>query len=122
MRYREFVLAVEGGRDVGAATLLAGDLSYRLLDGRADLALLQDLRVATGERGRGVGTALFAHIAGMARERGLRQLKIETQNVNPRACHFYRRQGGVLGGIARHAYAGDPVAHGDVQLLWYLDL
>ena len=115
LSYRDFVLAIEGGRDVGAATLLVGDLTYRLLDGRSDVAVLQDLRVATDDRGRGVGTALFAHMAEMARKRGLAQLKIETQNVNPRACHFYRLQGCVLGGVARYAYAGDPVAAEDLS-------
>jgi streptothricin acetyltransferase len=46
-------------------------------------------------------------------------LKVETQNINAAACHFYARQGCTLGGINRFAY---PLLPLEVQLLWYKDL
>ena len=61
-------------------------------------------------------------IADWARARGCRQLKVETQNINLPACHFYAAQGCRLGAIHRHAYARHPELAGETMLLWYLDL
>ena len=60
----------------------------------------------------------------VARRRGCRLLKIETQNVNVAACCFYAAQGCTLGGVNRFAYLGAyGAAHPDeVQLIWYYDL
>ena len=63
--------------------------------------------------------ALFRAAEAWSRDRGCRQLKIETQNINVPACRFYLRQGCVLGGINRFAYREFPE---EVQLLWYKDL
>jgi GNAT superfamily N-acetyltransferase len=65
-------------------------------------------------RGRGVGTALFRAVGGWAIAHGCRELKIETQNTNVRACRFYERQGCELRGM--HPF-GD-----EVQLLWWKSL
>jgi GNAT superfamily N-acetyltransferase len=69
-----------------------------------------------------VGKALFWHAAAWARERGCRQLKIETQNINVQACRFYAAQGAVLGDLRRFAYADDPRVANEVQLNWFLAL
>lgn len=90
-----------------------------MLDGRSDLAVLWDIRVAPEARGKGVGSALFRAVESWAAARGCRQLKIETQNVNVPACRFYQRQGCVVGGIRRLAY---PELPDEVQLLWYKEL
>jgi hypothetical protein len=50
---------------------------------------------------------------------GCRQLKIETQDTNARACRFYERQGCRLETIHRAAY---PELPEEIQLLWYKDL
>ena len=117
-----FFIARESGEDVGAATVAMQTPAVHMLEGRADLAVLWDIRVRPDRRRHGVGGELFRHAAAWARERGCCQLKVETQNVNVPACRFYAGQGCVLGGINRFGYSACPdVAH-EVMLLWYLDL
>jgi GNAT superfamily N-acetyltransferase len=117
-----FFLARHDGRCVGAAAVAFGTPEVNMLEGRDDLAVLWDIRVAPAFRRRGLGHRLFHQAADWAHERGCRQLKAETQNVNVPACQFYAAQGCRLGAIHRHGYAGHPdVAH-EVMLLWYLDL
>lgn len=110
--------AHDGGTLVGAAAVAFDTPGVDMLEGRRDLAVLWDLRVAPEARGRGVGTALFGFGAAeaWAAARGGRQLKVETQNVNVAACRFYARAGCVLGAIHRFAYPDLP---DEVQLLWY---
>lgn len=107
------------GRLVGGAAVAFDTSGLMMLEGRRDLAVLWDIRVAPDARGQGVGAALFRAAEAWAAARGCRQLKVETQNVNLPACRFYARQGCVLGAIHRFAYPGLP--H-EVQLLWYRDL
>ena len=86
------------------------------------IAILWDLRVHPDERRRGVGAEIFKCAADWAREKGCKQFKIETQNVNVPACRFYVKQGCKLGATHRYGYAGcSDVAH-EAMLLWYLEL
>lgn len=107
------------GRMAGGAAVAFGTPEVEMLEGRWDLAVLWDIRVAPDARGQGVGGALFRAAEGWASSRGCRQLKVETQSINVPACRFYARQGCVLGAIHRFAYPDLP--H-EVQLLWYRDL
>jgi GNAT superfamily N-acetyltransferase len=107
------------GRLVGGAAVALDTADVAMLEGRRDLAVLWDIRVAPEARGRGVGTALFHAAEAWAAARGCRWLKVETQNVNVPACRFYARRGCVLGAINRFAYPGLP---DEAQLLWYRDL
>ena len=117
------LLAEDESGAVGGAAVSAGARVYPLdYFQRDDLTVLWDIRVREDVRGRGIGTQLFASAAAWARDRGYRQLGIETQNVNVPACRFYARQGCRLGAIHRFGYAGRPdVAH-EAMLLWYFDL
>jgi len=110
-----FAARVEGKR-VGGAAVAFKTPGLDMLEGRADLAVLWDIRVAPEVRGRGVGSSLFCAAEMWAKARGCQQLKIETQNINVRACKFYARQGCVLGAVNRLAYPEFP---NEVQLLWY---
>lgn len=114
-----FFAARSDGRRVGGAAVAFGTDGVEMLEGRADLAVLWDLRVAPETRGRGGGAALFRAAEAWAAARGCRWLKVETQNVNVPACRFYRRMGCVLGGVHRFAY---PELPDEVQLLWYKPL
>jgi GNAT superfamily N-acetyltransferase len=115
-------LAYNGRCPVGGAAVAIDTPGLNMLEERRDLAVLWDIRVCTDVRGRGIGSALLRHSADWARQQGCTQLKIETQNVNVPACHFYASQGCVLGAIHRYGYAAcPPVAH-EAMLLWYLDL
>jgi GNAT superfamily N-acetyltransferase len=107
------------GARIGGAVIAFDTEGVRMLEGRRDLAVLWDIRVAPESRGRGVGSALFRAVEAWAAARGCRQLKIETQNVNVPACEFYARQGCELGLINRFAYRELP---DEVQLLWYKNL
>jgi streptothricin acetyltransferase len=121
-----FLLATAGGKPVGAACVVTRTPDIRMLEGRDDLAVLWDIRVAPEHKRRGIGRALFAASVQWCREQGMKMLKIETQNVNVDACRFYASQGAQLGAINRFAYADATWSYPDVQdevmLLWYYRL
>jgi GNAT superfamily N-acetyltransferase len=106
-------------RRVGGAAVAYDTTGLDMLEGRTDLAVLWDIRVAPAVRGQGVGSALFRAAETWATARGCRQLKVETQNINVPACRFYARQGCVLEAVHRGAYPEFP---GEIQLLWHKDL
>ncbi len=106
-------------RRVGGAAVAYDTPGLNLLEGRKDLAVLWDIRVAPAARGQGVGSALFRAAETWASERACRQLKVETQNINIPACRFYARQGCVLHAAHQGAYPEFP---GEIQLLWCKNL
>jgi len=112
-------LARLGGRPVGGAVVAVRTPGLDMLEGREDLAVLWDIRVAPEARGRGVGAALLRATGAWAGVRGCRSMKVETQNVNVPACRFYAKHGFVLRAVDPHAYPSLP---DEVQLLWYKDL
>jgi GNAT superfamily N-acetyltransferase len=105
-------IGYEKGSPACAAAVAYDTPGVHMLGGRRDLAVLWDIRVVSGLRHSGMGTAIFTHAAEWARNQGARQMKIETQNINVPACRFYLRMGCRLGEINLHAYAADPrLAH-----------
>jgi len=106
-------------RIVGAAVVAFDTPGLTMLEGRRDLAVLWDIRVAPDARRQGVGSALFQKVEAWAQLHGCQQVKIETQNTNVGACRFYERQGCRLQAIHRAAY---PELPEEIQLLWYKDL
>lgn len=117
-----FFLARENTRPVGGATIAFNTPGINMLQGRGDLVALWDLRVHPAHRRSGIGTKLFTKAVKWSRDKGCRQLKAETQNVNVPACRFYVRQGCHLGEINRYAYANEPSIAHEIMLVWYLDL
>lgn len=115
-------LAIEGDRPVGGAAVAINTPDVNMLEGRKDLAVLWDIRVHPDERRRGIGSKLFKHAADWSRQKGCRQLKVETQNVNVSACRFYAKQRCEVGAIHRYGYAGCPAVAHEAMLLWYLEL
>jgi GNAT superfamily N-acetyltransferase len=107
--------AHDDGRRVGGAAVAFHTPGVHMLEGRRDLAVVWDLRVAPDARGRGVGAELFAAAEAWARARGCRELKVETQNVNVPACRFYARQGCTLTEARRGAY---PTLPHEIQMIW----
>jgi ribosomal protein S18 acetylase RimI-like enzyme len=114
-----FLAAYSGNERVGGAVVISQCPDVDMLDGRVDLALLWDIRVAPAARNRGVGPALLAAAESWARLRKAREMKVETQNTNVPACRFYARHGFILRDVHRNVYPDLP---GEVQLLWYKDL
>lgn len=104
---------------VGGAVIAHRTPGVDLLQGRDDLAILWDLRVAPEARGSQVGAALFRAAEHWARERACCELTVETQNINAAACRFYARMGCRLGAINTRAYPTHPE---EAQLLWYRSL
>lgn len=113
-----FAARVEGSR-VGGAAVAFNTPGLTMLEGRRDLSLLWDIRVAPNARGRGVGSALFERVEAWTLAQGCRQLKVETQSINVPACRFYQRHGCKLRAIHHAAY---PELPEEIQLLWYKDL
>jgi len=117
-----FFMVFERNRAVGGAAVAFDTPGVQMLDGRKDLAVLWDIRVHPDYRRRGIGAMLFQRATDWARQRGCKQFKVETQNINVAACRFYRSQGCRLGAINLYGYYGCPEAAGETMLLWYLDL
>ena len=110
------ITAFRDGARAGGAVIAFRTEDLRMLGGRDDVAALWDIRVAAGQRGSGVGSALFRAAEDWAGARDCGWLKIETQNINVAACRFYQKMGCGLGGIDRFAYPDLPA---EVQLLWW---
>lgn len=111
--------AYDSEERVGGAVIALDTPELHMLDGRQDLAVLWDLRVAPEARGSGVGESLFRAVETFSRSRGCHTLKVETQNINVPACRFYQRMGCTLGAVNRFAYPDLP---DEVQLLWFKNL
>ena len=115
-------LALRDETPIGAAAAAFQTTGVNMLEGRADLAVLWDIRIRPEDRGQGVGAALFRHVVSRVQARGARQLKIETQNINVAACRFYAKMGCHLGLVHRYGYAAVPGCEHEVMLCWYLNL
>ena len=112
-------LARAEDRSLGGATVAFGTPGLDMLEGASDLAVLWDIRVTPGHRGRGVGRAMFEAAEAWSLARGCRELKVETQNVNVPACRFYAALGCELRVVRVDAY---PQCPGETQFLWYKSL
>lgn len=115
-------LAKEEGRTVGAAAVAWNTNGVDMLEGRRNMAVLWDIRVAIDSRRCGIGKDLFQKAVTWSRAHGCVKLKIETQNINVNACRFYAAMGAELGDIRRFAYHEDESARDEIQLNWYLSL
>lgn len=111
--------AHQGTDHVGGLVLILGSPEIDMLEGRSDLALIWDLRVAPEARGSGVGLALLREAEALALTHGCSELKVETQNINVGACRFYARAGFELRSIDHSAYSELP---DEIQMLWYKNL
>lgn len=116
------ILAAEGDKLIGGATVAWNTNDINLLEGRRDQSVLWDLRVIPDKRREGIGRRLFGAAAEWSRSQGCVRMKIETQNTNVAACHFYASMGATLGDICRYAYQDNPLVANEIQLNWYFNL
>ncbi|OCC09151.1 GNAT family N-acetyltransferase [Streptomyces sp. PTY087I2] len=65
---------------------------------------VEDIEVAPGHRGRGVGRALMSRAEEFARECGAGHVWLEVTNINAPALHAYRRMGFALCGLDTSLY------------------
>ena len=82
-------VAREGRRVVGMVSVL--QTVSTAAGGRA--GLLEDMVVAPGRRGRGIGRALLRYAIGASRKRGLLRLALLTDTGNRRAQRLYASAG-----------------------------
>jgi GNAT superfamily N-acetyltransferase len=111
-----FLAALVDGQRVGGAAVVFPSAGVEMLEGRDDLAVLWDIRVAPAVRGQGVGSALLRAVEQWTLRRGSRWLEAETQDINVPACRFYARHGFVLEAVNPSAYPDLPK---ETRLLWY---
>ncbi|MGI5960174.1 MAG: GNAT family N-acetyltransferase [Massiliimalia sp.] len=116
-----FFAAFDQGIPVAGAVLCCHTPGVNMLDGRDDLGVLWDLRVDPAYQRQGVAQKLFSMVKEKAVQLELKQLKIECQNNNVPALHFYLKQGAQIGGVHQHAYDAQELWE-EVQILLYLDL
>lgn len=110
--------AWEDEERVGGAAVAWNSEGLDTLRDRQDLAILWDIRIAEKWRGHGIGQALFRAALDWARTKGCRELRVETQDINPAACRFYAAQGCLLDKIDPNAYPGLD----ETQLIWRISL
>lgn len=111
--------AYQSGTRVGGAVVAFKTPNLEMLGDQSGVAALGDIRVRPDLRNSGIGSSLFRAVLEWARVRGCTQIRIETQNVNLPACHFYARMGCTLESIDRFAYPEFP---DEIQILWRVDL
>ncbi len=90
-RYAEVLIAEVGGKPAGFALYFH---NYSTFLGRPGV-YLEDLYVRPEFRGRGLGTAFFRRLAGIAKERGCGRLEFWVLDWNRKAIAFYRKLGAV---------------------------
>jgi putative acetyltransferase len=78
-----FLVAREAGRALGTGALVLKD----------DRAEIKRMWVAAETRGRGISKALLAALEAIARETGIRTLRLETGIANHEALGLYERAG-----------------------------
>ncbi len=83
------LVAVQDGRVVGMISLLF----YRVWLHPGGTALINELIVAQGYRGQGIGAQLIRAAIQAARARGLDEIEVGTERTNLGAQRFYKRCG-----------------------------
>lgn len=107
-------LAYHGDSPVGGAIIAMRTPGLDMLEGRDDLAIIWDLRVAPEWRGKGVGSALWRAAEAWSAERGAVEIRVETQDINVPACRFYQAMGCRLLSADPHGY---PPEMNEVKLV-----
>ena len=80
---------------------------------------IEDIAVARGSRGKGIGTSLVEKAIAWAKQKGLGGLMLETQDVNLPACRFYAKLGFEIGAVDTMLYA-NFASKDEKAIFWYL--
>ena len=83
---------------------------------------VHDLRIDYDLRRQGIGTALIFQAIGVARERGLRAVSIETLTNNDPANQLLAKCGFELSGVDTRRHSNHDVVKEAATLLWYAPL
>ena len=104
--------AFRDGQRVGGAVVAHRTPDLELLE---DQALLWDIRVAPEVRRQGIGSLLLQAAERWAAERGCRECRVETQDINLPAAQFYARCGYRLERVEPGVYSTLP---DETRLIW----
>jgi len=85
-------IAVATAPDGSVVGMCSGQLVYSTAEGAASV-WIEDVVVAEGWRGRGIGRALLDHVLAWANERGATRAQLLVDLDNPPALEFYRHLG-----------------------------
>lgn len=111
--------AYEEDQRVGGAIIAIKTPGFDMLQGRDNLAVIVDFRVAPEFRGKGGGKTLFNAAKDWAIDKGCTELHVETQDTNVAASRFYRAMGCSL-------ISADPNGYGkeidEAKLIWGIEL
>lgn len=113
------VLAEDNNVVIGGAIIAHDTHGINMLEGKSDLAVLWDIRVDPAYRGYNIGSKIIGEVKKWAAGNQCNRLKIETQNINAKACRFYVKQGAELTGFNRHYYKDHPE---EIQFIWSIYL
>ncbi len=107
-RYEESFAAIDGDDNqllavaVDAADRVVGCLQLSFIPGLSRTGMwrgqIESVRIATRERGSGLGSQLIEWAVEMARERGCKLVQLTSDKARPDAIRFYEK----LGFIASH--------------------
>lgn len=111
--------AFEDDRRLGGAIIARDTPGCDMLEGRDDLAVIFDFRVAPGARGKGLGQSLFQQSINWSKAHGCSELRVETQDNNVAACRFYSAMGCGIHSIEERAYGP---AIDEAKLIWRVRL
>lgn len=98
-----FTLAFVGDKAVGIAGWVAVRPGHRL----GGALYLKDLFVVADARGRGIGQALLAELARIARQNGLARIDLTTDHENFGAQRFYEGLGGQVQAKVMYRFEGE---------------
>ena len=102
--------AIMAEKDGDAAGFALYFFNFSTWTGRRGL-YLEDFYVRPAVRGFGVGRALFARLAAIARECGCGRLDLSVLKWNENAIRFYEREGGVpLDDWVQYRFGTDTIA------------
>ena len=90
-RFAEVVFAEVDGKEVGFALFFHNYSTFLAQPG----IYLEDLFVKPESRGRGIGKALLAHLAKLAKERGCGRVEWAVLDWNTPSINFYKSIGAV---------------------------
>ncbi len=109
----------EDNKFIAGAIIAFNTKGINLLRGRDDLFVVWDIRINENYRYQGLGTKIFDYIKKIAKENGVNEIQIETQNNNVNACRFYKNQGASIIKIDKQAYSDYK---DETQIIWSIDL
>lgn len=112
-----FYIAYHNEKPVGAIALAYQTEGCNMLKGADDVVVIWDIRVLPTYQRQGIGSKLMDIAYAWAKEKRVRLIKVETQQINVSACKFYLKKGFHLGTIDCYAYGMNP--KDEVMLLWY---